>query len=304
MQMSALREKCWDCHQDVSGDKPTLVARLATIEVEKIEAELNRIERTGDYTQGKNRSELNQSLQLAIVAKADQVYNVKKQYLLDEVEEIKAELASIKEERDEERIRGMKRYNRTESLTKENGKAVIAQHKKFGLGQERVADREGGELASGGNSTIADTKVNPHPEIYYIPSSQCSKPVGIILLTKQFPSSQSERYRLSNPSETNYELPRSSSPMTTIPSRLPRTREKAMEGINFFNILGRRLLVGRSSRSIGVPLSLHNHPFSESSDVAREELAGTQQPRNTAISFGNTSSHTISRPFSPSLGLV
>jgi hypothetical protein len=168
MQMSALREKCWDCHQDVSGDKPTLVARLATIEVEKIEAELNRIERTGDYTQGKNRSELNQSLQLAIVAKADQVYNVKKQYLLDEVEEIKAELVSIKEERDEERIRGMKRYNRTESLTKENGKVVITQHKKFGLGQERVADREGGELASGGNSSITDTKVNPHPEIYYI----------------------------------------------------------------------------------------------------------------------------------------
>jgi hypothetical protein len=77
-----------------------------------------------------------------------------------------------------------------------------------------------------------------------------------------------------------------------------------MEGIIFFNILGRRLLVVRSSRSIGVPLSLHNHPFSKSSDVAREELAGTQQPRDTAISFGNTSSHTISRPFSPSLGLV
>jgi hypothetical protein len=48
-----------------------------------------------------------------------------------------------------------------------------------------------------------------------------------------------------------------------------------MEGIIFFNILGRRLLVVRSSRSIGVPLSLHNHPFSKSSEVAREELAGT-----------------------------
>jgi hypothetical protein len=77
-----------------------------------------------------------------------------------------------------------------------------------------------------------------------------------------------------------------------------------MEGINFFNILGRRLLVVRSSRSIGVPLSLHKHPFSESSEVARKELAGTQQPRNTVISFGNTSSHTIPRPFSPSLWLV
>jgi hypothetical protein len=73
-----------------------------------------------------------------------------------------------------------------------------------------------------------------------------------------------------------------------------------MEGISFFNILGRRLLVVRSSRSIGVPLSLHNCPFSASSEVAREELAGTQQPWNTAISFGNTLSHTISRPFSPS----
>jgi hypothetical protein len=62
----------------------------------------------------------------------------------------------------------MKRYNQTESLTKENGKAVAAQHKKFGLGQERVADREEGEPASGGNSTIADTQVNSHPEIYYI----------------------------------------------------------------------------------------------------------------------------------------
>ncbi|PMD61609.1 uncharacterized protein K444DRAFT_628627 [Hyaloscypha bicolor E] len=158
MQISALREKCWDCHLDVSGDKPTLVARLVTFEIENIEAELNRSECTDDYTPRENCIELKKSLQLAIVAKADQVYNVKKQYLLDEVEEIKAELASIKEERDEERIRGMKRYNWTESLTKENGKAVIAQHKKFGLGQERVADREGGELASGGNSTIADTK--------------------------------------------------------------------------------------------------------------------------------------------------
>jgi hypothetical protein len=112
MQISALREKCWDCHLDVSGDMPTLVARLATFEVEKIEAELYGIERLGDYTQRNNRIELNQRLRLAIVAKADQVYNVKKQYLLDEVEEVKAELASIKAERDEEKIRGMKRYNR------------------------------------------------------------------------------------------------------------------------------------------------------------------------------------------------
>lgn len=168
MQISALREKCGDCHLDVSGDMPTLVARLATFEVEKIEVELYRIDRLGDYTQRNNRIELNQRLRLAIVAKADQVYNVKKQYLLDEVEEVKAELASIKAERDEEKIRGMKRYNQTESLTKENGKAVAAQHKKSGLGQERVADREEGEPASGGNSTIADTKVSPHPEIYHI----------------------------------------------------------------------------------------------------------------------------------------
>jgi hypothetical protein len=168
MQISALREKCWDCHLNVSGDKPTLVARLATFKVEKIEAELNRIERTGDCTQGENRIELNQRLRLAIVAKADQVYNVKKQYLLDEVEEVKAELASIKAERDEKKIRGMRWHNQTETLTKENGKAVVAQHKKFGLGQERVADREEGEVASGGNSTIADTKVIPHPKIYYI----------------------------------------------------------------------------------------------------------------------------------------
>ncbi|KAH8801048.1 hypothetical protein F5882DRAFT_457417 [Hyaloscypha sp. PMI_1271] len=158
MQISALREKCWDCHLNVSGDKPTLVARLATFEVEKIEAELNRIERTGDYTQGETRIELNQRLRLAIVAKADQVYNVKKQYLLDEVEEVKTELASIKAERDEEKIRGMKWYNQTGSLTKENGKAVAAQHKKFGRGHERVADREEGAPASGGNSTIEDTK--------------------------------------------------------------------------------------------------------------------------------------------------
>jgi len=168
MQISALREKCWDCHLNVSGDKPTLVARLATFEVEKIEAELNRIERTGNYTQGETRIELNQRLRLAIVAKADQVYNVKKQYLLDEVEEVKTELASIKAERDEEKIRGMKWYNQTGSLTKENGKAVAAQHKKFGRGHERVADREEGAPASGGNSTIEDTKVNTYPEIYYI----------------------------------------------------------------------------------------------------------------------------------------
>ncbi|KAE9368685.1 hypothetical protein N431DRAFT_512902 [Stipitochalara longipes BDJ] len=138
MLMATLRDKCKDLNLEMSGDKQTLVARLATFDIDTIAAELSRKEQIGTGSQGKNYGELIQRLHLAVKARADQVYNVKKQYLMDEMEEIKAELINIKFMRDEEKKAGMKQYSKEIVDAREKMNAVDAQGKKPDSSQEIV----------------------------------------------------------------------------------------------------------------------------------------------------------------------
>jgi hypothetical protein len=139
MRVETLREKCRERRLDGDGDKPRLVDILATFEINKIEAELRR-----NAPDQQKYIQLNQGFKLAVAARADQAYNVEKQYLLDEVEEIKAELLEIKAERDKEKMEGMKRYNnnRAELVPRKKGEIVAAQGK-LGLSQEGVSHGKG-----------------------------------------------------------------------------------------------------------------------------------------------------------------
>jgi len=127
ISLSTFRDLCNGLSIDVAGDKATLVAILAAFEIDTIAAELCRSERSNA-----DPRRIIQKLQRAVEARVDQVYKDKKQYLVAEMEEIKAELINIKVVRNEEKKEPMKRY-KTEALSaKEKKKAASIKDEKPG----------------------------------------------------------------------------------------------------------------------------------------------------------------------------
>jgi len=236
MSLSTLRDKCKDTKLDLSGDKATLVARLATLEIDTIVTELHQ-----NFPRGKKHRELVRQLQVAVEARADQVYNVKKQYLKDEMQEIKTELINIKIKRDEEKKEGMKRYNKQISNTREKKKVVDANGEKQGLSQ-RFTHRQRGQ---GGKAVDTEMKASPREsptEFRIVDLDEISQNTGYILADLALSQCQNGRGPSLNP--WGMVCVRSRSPslvMSTIPSLLSRMRKTAMEAFNTCNIsLGRR----------------------------------------------------------------
>jgi hypothetical protein len=231
MAVSTLRDECRNRDIAKDGDKPTLVARLASFEIDNIEAELLGVAAGSDLQEVKF-TELSNRLQLAIIAKADQVFNVKSKYLTDELELLEADLAAIREERDKEKSEGMKRYEKAKMASREKEKGFAETVEQMGHGQESSDfEEENGDVTA----STEEIKVRSSPRISRVALSKprIVQPALCLHADRTISCSRSGKNPCLNCLEMKFGPPRNLKKMTSFSVRLLRLKIPAMMNISF-----------------------------------------------------------------------